>query len=438
MAVLAALGGISSIYINTIGDTFQAILGIPGATQWAAGFHILWLILSFGIIRKPGAGVATGLLKGCVELLSGNTHGIIILLVDLIAGLLIDVVFFIFQNRSSLWINVVAAGLASASNVFVFQIFATLPSDSLAYGAVLLLALVAFASGVVFAALLGKALLAALNKAGVIKEPIYTKKNKGIFSLIFVFIALISITLAIFLRINLQGPTTITISGAVEHTLTFPDSSMEIEQVTITAALQDVSSTYTGYPLLDLVQSAGPSQNAAYILIKAVDGYAFFISFDELNTNHAILLSPQGKGKGFSFDIVGPESSKAWIRGVKEILIIDEAPLIISGAIAEEYEFNPDFWLANMDSTKLDIGEGSLKYQGVPLQLVLHSLRLLPVAEQVIIQSYDSNLSFSLNEVLSDDSLRIFVIIGDTDFTYALATMDGEVLMYPIQGINIQ
>ena len=438
MAILAALGGISSSYINTIGDTFQAILGIPGATQWAAGFHILWLILSFGIIRKPGAGVATGLLKGCIELLSGNTHGVIILLVGLVAGLVIDIIFFIFQNRSSLWINIVAAGLASASNVFIFQIFATLPSDSLAYGAILLLALVAFASGVIFAAFLGKTLLATLNKAGVIKEPVYTEKNKELLPLALVCIALISIMLAIFLRINLQGPPTITISGAVEHTLTFPDKALEIEQVTITASLRDVSSTYTGYPLLGLVQSAEPSQNAAYILIKAVDGYAFFISFDELNSNDAILLSPQGKGKDLSFDVVGLESSKAWIRGVKEIQVIAKAPLIISGAIAEEYEFNPDFWRANMDSTKFDIGEGSQKYQGVPLQLVLRSLKLLSEAEQVIIQSDDSNLSFSLNEVLSDDSLRIFLIIGDTDFTYALATMDGEVLMYPIQGINIQ
>ncbi|MFH1446048.1 MAG: ECF transporter S component, partial [Chloroflexota bacterium] len=389
-------------------------------------------------IRKPGASVATGLLKGSVELLSGNTHGVIILLVDLVAGLVIDIVFLIFQNRSSLWINIVAAGLASASNVFVFQIFATLPSDSLAYGAVLLLALVAFASGVIFAALLGKTLLAALNKAGVIKEPVYTKKNKEIFLLAFVCIVLISIVITIFLRINLQGPATITISGAVEHTLTFPDKALEIEQVTTKASMQDVSSTYTGYPLIDLVQSAVPYQNAAYILIKAVDGYTFFISFDELNTNDAILLTPQGKGKALSFDVVGPESSKAWIRGVKEILVIAKAPLIISGAIAEKYEFNPDFWQANMDSTKLDIGEGSQKYQGVQLQLVLRSLRLLPEAEQVIIQSDDSNLSFSLNEVLSDDSLRIFVIIGETDFTYALATMDGEVHMYPIQWINIQ
>ncbi len=438
MAILAALGGISSSYINTIGDTFQAILGIPGATQWAAGFHILWLILSFGIIRKPGAGVATGLLKGCVELLSGNTHGIIILLVGLVAGLVIDIIFFIFQNRSSLWVNIVAAGLASASNVFVFQIFATLPSDSLAYSAILLLALVAFASGVIFAAFLGKSLLAALNKAGVIKEPVYTEKNKEILPLAFVCIALISIALAVFLRINLQGPATITISGAVEHTLTFPNKALEIEQIIIPAALRDVSSTYTGYPLIDLVQSAVPSKNAAYILIKAVDGYTFFISCDELNTNDAILLSPQGKGKDISFDVVGPESSKAWIRGVKEIQVIAKAPLIISGAIAEEFEFNPDFWQATMDSTKLDIGNGSQKYQGVQLQLVLRSLKLFPEAKQVIIQSDNSDLSFSLNEVISDDSLRIFVIIGDTDFTYALATMDGEVLMYPIQGINIQ
>ncbi len=80
MAVLAALGGVASTYINTLSDAVQAVLGFPGATQWAAGLHVIWIVLAFAITGKPGTGTLTGILKGGVELLSGNSHGIIILL----------------------------------------------------------------------------------------------------------------------------------------------------------------------------------------------------------------------------------------------------------------------------------------------------------------------------------------------------------------------
>ncbi len=99
MAALAALGGITSTAINAFGDFVQSIVGFAGTTQWAAGLHVLWLTLAVGLTGKQGAGTVTGLLKGGVELLSGNTHGILILLVDLVAGLLIDLGFLPFRRK---------------------------------------------------------------------------------------------------------------------------------------------------------------------------------------------------------------------------------------------------------------------------------------------------------------------------------------------------
>jgi ABC-type thiamin/hydroxymethylpyrimidine transport system permease subunit len=131
MGALAALGGVSSTYVNMIGNIFQASMGVAGTTQWAAGLHILWLVLSFGIIGKPGSGLITGILKGAVELLSGNTHGIIILLVDIVAGLLVEFVFLFFRNKRNLGAFLLAGGISSASNVYVFQTFAFLPRDVL-------------------------------------------------------------------------------------------------------------------------------------------------------------------------------------------------------------------------------------------------------------------------------------------------------------------
>ena len=101
MAALAALGGVVSTYVNAIGDLFQSVLGFAGTTQWAAGLHVLWLTLAVGLTRKQGAGTITGLLKGGVELLTGNTHGLLVVLVDIVAGLLVDLGFLPFRKKDS-------------------------------------------------------------------------------------------------------------------------------------------------------------------------------------------------------------------------------------------------------------------------------------------------------------------------------------------------
>ena len=88
MAALAAVGGITSTYINMIGDFFQSFLGFAGTTQWAAGLHIIWLMLTASMIRKPGAATTAGVIKGVVEFLTGNTHGLIVLIVNITAGLI--------------------------------------------------------------------------------------------------------------------------------------------------------------------------------------------------------------------------------------------------------------------------------------------------------------------------------------------------------------
>ena len=63
---------------------------------------------------------------------------------------------------------IVAGGLASASNVLVFQLFAAAPEDVLRY----VWALVALAalSGVVLAGVLGYGLLQSLRKSGVVRD----------------------------------------------------------------------------------------------------------------------------------------------------------------------------------------------------------------------------------------------------------------------------
>jgi len=135
MAALAALGGISSTYINFIGDFFQSFLGFAGTTQWAAGLHVLWLVLAVGLTKKTGA---LGVLP--------------------------------FRKRDHWTIYALTGGLAAASNVLVFQLFAAIPADILTMGLIGLIALVAFVSGMIFAGMLGSGLLATLRRSGLVKD----------------------------------------------------------------------------------------------------------------------------------------------------------------------------------------------------------------------------------------------------------------------------
>jgi energy-coupling factor transport system substrate-specific component len=445
MAALAALGGVVSTYVNAIGDFFQSILGFAGTTQWAAGLHVLWLTLAVGLTGKQGAGTVTGILKGVVELLSGNTHGLLVVLVDIVAGLLVDLGFLPFRNKDSLPAYALAGGLASASNVFVFQLFASLPADVLAYGAMLLVGGGAFVSGVLFAGLLGQVLLNALRRAGVVKDRPPVPMSRPVYPIFLASAAVLMLALGIYLRQALRGPATIHVGGAVQVPYDYPLEHGDIPLITAEATLRNVTARYSGVPVRELVDRAQPQPNASLLLIQASDGYAFFVSMDEVRENESLLLAPQGKGEDASYNIVGPRNSKAWVRGVEEMSVIGAAALEVTGALEHPSPYDPDDWQFEMDSTSLDVGEGPKKYQGTPLGQVLQAMNPRPEATTVLLYAPALNaaegngepVSMPLADVLGDD-LRIFTVIGGTDVSFAVARMDGEVILSKITHIEVR
>lgn len=439
MAALAALGGVTSTYVNALGDAVQSVVGFAGTTQWAAGLHVLWLILAVGLTGKAGAGTITGLLKGAVELLTGNTHGLLVLLIDLIAGVLVDLGLLPFRNRDSLPAYAFAGGLAAASNVFVFQLFASLPADILAYGAILLIGAVAFASGVVFAGVLGFALLNALRRSGVVKnhEPQVVNRRAYLAGLAFALI--VAGGLFVYLRQSLRGPADVHIGGAVAAPYDFPSEHGDIPLVTAEVASRGAATRYEGYSLAEIIRYAEPEPGAENILLRAIDGYAFLIGMDELERNPNILLSPQGRGDEASFNIVGPESSKAWVRSIQEVIVIGASTLPVEGALDAPAEFNPADWVASMDSIDLNVGGAVQKLQGTPLGEVLASMRPEPGAQSVVLHGADGEtVSLPLPEVMADDSIRLFTVVEADAVWFAVARMDGEVLLAPVTRIVVQ
>jgi energy-coupling factor transport system substrate-specific component len=438
MAALAALGGVVSTYVNAIGDFFQSILGFPGATQWAAGLHILWLTLAVGLTRKQGAGTVTGILKGVVELLTGNTHGLLVVLVDIVAGLLVDLGFLPFRNKDSLVAYCLAGGLAAASNVFVFQLFASLPADVLTYGALLAVAAVAFVSGVLFGGLLARALVNVLRRAGVVKDSPPAPMVRRAYPIFLAAAGLLTVALTFYLRGALQGPETVHVGGAVEAAYDYPREHSDLAETTAEGTLREVTGRYEGIPLRDLVARAGPQPGATMLLIRGSDGYAFFVSMDEVNENESLLLAPQDEGEDVSYNIVGALNSKAWVRGVSELVVVGPSTLEISGALAAPAAYDPDDWQFEMDAVRLDLGDGPRKYQGVPLGEVLQAMEPEPSAETVVVDGPEGSASLAMAEVLADDELRLFTIVGEKGVTFAVARMDGEVIAARVSRIKVE
>lgn len=437
MAVLAALGGVTSTYVNTIGDAALAALGFAGATQWAAGLHTIWIVLAMGILRKTGAGTLIGVVKGVVELMSGNTHGVIILLVNLVAGLFVDFGFFLFKDKRSIAPYLLAGGLSAASNVVIFQFFATLPSNILALGAILFLTVVAGVSGLVFSGIVPFLLVNTLVKANIVKLPEKSIQNRKVGLYIILGVLTISSLLTIYLRSALKGSPTVSITGAVEAPYQFPDKEFAINQLDRQMEQHSVMTSYTGYPMLEVITFANPHPSANAILIEAADGYAFLISFDELLHNPDILLVPQGQGKNTSFDVVGPISSKAWVRNVVKLTISVAEGLEIHTPSGDSEIFNPEDWLQDMDSTQITLSDGPQKLQGVPLWEIVYPFFLEDSQYSIKLFSSESDILFSWSEIKENDRIRIFTIISGEDYSFVLATMSGEVLLYPLERIEI-
>jgi ABC-type thiamin/hydroxymethylpyrimidine transport system permease subunit/DMSO/TMAO reductase YedYZ molybdopterin-dependent catalytic subunit len=399
----------------------------------------VWLTLAVGLTRKQGAGTITGLLKGGVELLTGNTHGLLVVLVDIVAGLLVDVGFLPFRKKDSFLAYCLAGGLAAASNVFVFQLFAAVPADTLAFQAMLLVGGVAALSGVLFAGVLGRVLLDGLRRAGVVKDQAPAPSmGRRIYPIFLVVVALLTVALTLFLRQALRGPATVEIAGAVEAPYEYPTQHGDIPEISGEGRLNEVTRRFTGVPLGEIIGRAEPQAGAEMVLIEASDGYTFFVSMDEVRENENLALSVQGKGEDASYSVVGAENSKAWVRGVTRLLVVGGASLEVTGALEEPMAYDPDDWQFGMDSTQLDLGQGSRKYQGAPLGAVLNQMGPQAGAGTVVLYTDGEPVRLPLDEVLNDKDVRLFTAFQGTDVSFAVARMEGQVLAYPVTRIEVQ
>jgi len=97
IALFAALGGISSTFIANMARVIFFPLGLPGSGQIISGLHIIWFVLIyFWVGKKFGAIILTGILKGFVELFTGNSIGITAIIVALGGAITFEVTIYLY------------------------------------------------------------------------------------------------------------------------------------------------------------------------------------------------------------------------------------------------------------------------------------------------------------------------------------------------------
>ncbi|MHA1912075.1 MAG: ECF transporter S component [Candidatus Kariarchaeaceae archaeon] len=122
-AALAALGGISSPLISQATQPLKSILpGVP-VGQFAAGLHVIWLILARCLTRSHGGGTVVGSLKGLVELLLGSWHGWPVFLISTAQGVIIDLCFFFGSKMKAMTVVIFAGGISAVASSLLFQMW---------------------------------------------------------------------------------------------------------------------------------------------------------------------------------------------------------------------------------------------------------------------------------------------------------------------------
>jgi len=343
VALLSALGGILSAYVGYLGNMVNHIFGVPfGAGQFLAGLHVLWIVLALGITKKKGVGTMTGVLKGVIELFMGSTHGIVIVIVSAVQGLLADV--FLFSDRAKAERTVVpyatAAGISAASNVIVFQLFffSGVPLILIA-----MLCMLAGASGIIFGAGLGIEMLESLEQAGVTSggrrrlvdvpeaegdghEDRRAVRRKRLAALVVttVFLASFTVGAVYYFTFVFTAPgDTVSIEGMVGSPYGFRYEDFKGEEVTVNAELIGTVThvaprNYTGVPLSDILGEAGVLPGASIVRVYGSDGYYASFDTDDVLSDDTLLLTVEDGG----YRLVAPAYDGAyWVEDVVRISV---------------------------------------------------------------------------------------------------------------------
>lgn len=109
--------------LSYAGNLLNTVPLLPfGSPQILSGVHVLWLLLVRLITRRTGAATFAGAVKGLVELSLFSFHGVQVLPISIVEGIILDMILSVPGNTSTVKVAV-AGGLSASSNVLVLWLF---------------------------------------------------------------------------------------------------------------------------------------------------------------------------------------------------------------------------------------------------------------------------------------------------------------------------
>ncbi len=169
MAMLAAVNAVITIYISPINKMLSSVGG-PIATSTTTGVYMIYGLLAYYIIRKPGTAVVTFAIGGTIQALSGPVYGIAACFVAAACYMVIaEGIFALYRHKR--W-NAGVMMLVGGAMVPLWFLFAANMFGYTAWApSVLVIALIVrILSGVVLCGLLTKVLGDALVKTGLLRR----------------------------------------------------------------------------------------------------------------------------------------------------------------------------------------------------------------------------------------------------------------------------
>ncbi len=323
LAILSALGGVLSAYVGYLANLINSFVGTPfGAGQVLAGLHVFWLILARGMTRRVGSGTVAGILKGLVEMLAGSVHGVLVVLVSAIEGFVVDLLLLRFRSDDRLG-QMLAGGLATSSNVFVFQ-FLFLSGVPVTY--ILILAGLAFASGVLFAGYFAWEILRSLTQSGRMPTQPEPPVPRWRIVLGYVLVAAFLSGGVWYYSVvyNWGEPEGFAVKGLVGRPYTYVEHDFGDCLVTVEAELKGSfihvePRNYTGVLLSCVLRSAEPKADATRVRLTATDGYKVVLDLGLVMGSESILIVSDKQGAR----LVGAElDGSLWIRDIKSVELI--------------------------------------------------------------------------------------------------------------------
>ncbi len=146
--IFSALGAILSVPIGHIGNYLKTIPFLPlGTGQILAGLHLIMITLTALRLKRFGAAAITGLIKGLVEAVLFSFHGLPVIAMSGIQGILIDLSLRVLGYNSKG--IALGCGLSAVSNVLFLQFIIRLPFPVSVYA---LMYILSFSSGVLLGA----------------------------------------------------------------------------------------------------------------------------------------------------------------------------------------------------------------------------------------------------------------------------------------------